>query len=463
MKMASSLRVPRRRSKLALRKPFVIPSLGLLIITAAAAGTLRFGSVSNSTPQPQDFHAEYTRAFGRTPPAGMDAWLSLATERQCLTSAADYAPLYRTLGLFWRQPRPGITAAMLDRSRGLPLLNRIRFQGGRIVGPIHQDLHPIWTSVAARLEADGGGGDLELLQSGMDEPRALYPEHLPTSIPSYDALAKMPTSDIAVVRRACGYEASQSSFMRNPASLDTVNELIPVLSPATVAGCFADLVVPYFIHVADLNFDDPSNTTWESKREEIFWRGGSSGTNLRGLNRTTWLEMNDRLRMVDRFKNKPGIDLGITSYYQIRGSPGASESQVKSALEHELGVATGTDYPGHWAYKYLLDVDGNTYSRRFVTFLRNSRSLVLKATIFEDWPTLFMRPWKHYIPVSTTLDDLEDKLEYLKQHDEEAQTIADDGFDRARRYLRKDDIECYLYRLLVEYRQLYRMGHGLPT
>ena len=30
-----------------------------------------------------------------------------------------------------------------------------------------------------------------------------------------------------------------------------------------------------------------------------------------------------------------------------------------------------------------------------------------------------MKPWVHYVPLDRTLSDLEDKLEWLKSHDEE--------------------------------------------
>ena len=113
-----------------------------------------------------------------------------------------------------------------------------------------------------------------------------------------------------------------------------------------------------------------------------------------------------------------------------------------------------------WAYRYLLDIDGNAFSGRFYAFLR-SRSLVFKLAVFREWHAEWLRPWAHYVPLGTQGDDWLEAVRYL--HEEgggggggvrgggEARRLADQQRDWANKVLRHEDMEVWLFRLLLEY------------
>jgi Glycosyl transferase family 90 len=46
----------------------------------------------------------------------------------------------------------------------------------------------------------------------------------------------------------------------------------------------------------------------------------------------------------------------------------------------------------HWGYKYLLDLDGMSYSGRFMGFMA-SDSVVLKATVYREYFSDWIQPW----------------------------------------------------------------------
>jgi hypothetical protein len=46
----------------------------------------------------------------------------------------------------------------------------------------------------------------------------------------------------------------------------------------------------------------------------------------------------------------------------------------------------------HWAYKYLIDLDGMGYSGRFMAFLA-SESAVIKSTVWREYLTDWLQPW----------------------------------------------------------------------
>ncbi|OCK76788.1 glycosyltransferase family 90 protein [Lepidopterella palustris CBS 459.81] len=108
-------------------------------------------------------------------------------------------------------------------------------------------------------------------------------------------------------------------------------------------------------------------------------------------------------------------------------------------------------------FKYLPDIDGNSFSGRYRGFLL-STSVPLKATIYKEWHDKRLVPWAHFVPFDNTFVDLFGVMEYFigdgvgrGGHDDQARRIAEDGKAWAERVLRKEDMEVYMLRLLLEW------------
>ncbi len=76
----------------------------------------------------------------------------------------------------------------------------------------------------------------------------------------------------------------------------------------------------------------------------------------------------------------------------------------------------------------------------------------------QDWTEFFYRllePWYHYIPVDSdaTEDQLQDLIEFAQNHQDEMETIAENGFEFIRDRLRMEDVECYWLGLIKSYAQ----------
>ena len=112
-------------------------------------------------------------------------------------------------------------------------------------------------------------------------------------------------------------------------------------------------------------------------------------------------------------------------------------------------------------YKYLPDIDGNSFSGRYRGFL-GSTSLPIKATIYDEWHDSRLVPWKHFVPMDNTFADIYGIMEFfignekvgLAGHDSVAESIAMDGKAWAERVLRREDMQIYVFRLLLEYARL---------
>jgi hypothetical protein len=67
--------------------------------------------------------------------------------------------------------------------------------------------------------------------------------------------------------------------------------------------------------------------------------------------------------------------------------PGGEEALRKS---HRF--ASPVPLGQHWAYKYLLDLDGMGYSGRFLALL-SSESAVVKSTVWREFLSDWLQPW----------------------------------------------------------------------
>ena len=107
----------------------------------------------------------------------------------------------------------------------------------------------------------------------------------------------------------------------------------------------------------------------------------------------------------------------------------------------------------HCHFKYLFNFRGVAASFRF-KHLFLCGSLVLH--VGSDWNEFFysaLKPWIHYIPVKSgaTQDEIQDLMEFLKEHDDISEKIAIAGQSFVRNHLRMKDVENYWIELLTKY------------
>jgi Glycosyl transferase family 90 len=136
--------------------------------------------------------------------------------------------------------------------------------------------------------------------------------------------------------------------------------------------------------------------------------------------------------------------------------------------EAEFGLVPPTNFQSHWQYRYLFDQDGAGFSGRFLAFL-HSHSLPFKAALFREWYDDRLTAWQHFVPQDSRLHAVWSTLAYfagvngtladgrkveMKSHLMEGERIAEQGREWAGKVLRKEDMEIYLFRLLLEWGRL---------
>ncbi|KAL9637147.1 MAG: hypothetical protein Q9164_002383 [Protoblastenia rupestris] len=285
-------------------------------------------------------------------------------------------------------------------------------------------------------------------------------------------------------------------FYLSPAAFQTSHTLLPIFSQSKAEG-FADILYPSPWNYIDKVSYFPNNETnpdtpFPQKEDSLFWRGATSeGVSRHG----TWKGMT-RQRLVHLASNPthssrsptlpmllPHPHLEGKYSYQISKNPldtldtNLNISFVSidrawdsdgTAQEREFTLSQPTDFQSHWRYRYLFDMDGAGFSGRFLPFLQ-SKSLPFRTGIFRTWYDSRLTAWAHFVPIDIRLHGLFSTLAYFAgtKGDKGAktlkgrvgmdgkvlagETIAERGREWAGKALRKEDMEVYLFRLLLEW------------
>jgi Glycosyl transferase family 90 len=240
------------------------------------------------------------------------------------------------------------------------------------------------------------------------------------------------------------------------------------------------------------NAGEGANTDWETKESQTMWRGTATGgrhhpTNWHQFHRHRFIYLTNGTKM--RGADKAYDKILTPSFMQTATSTLSPQTRNHLAdylsytndvaftdlfcdevgengscwyLDKDFSVVPAIPMSQHFNYKYLPDIDGNSFSGRYRAFLV-STSLPLKATIYREWHDSRLVAWKHFVPMDNRFTDYYGIIEYFRGyeggagedpvlgHDDAAQKIAYAGRDWAKKVLRKEDMQIYVFRLLLEY------------
>jgi hypothetical protein len=254
------------------------------------------------------------------------------------------------------------------------------------------------------------------------------------------------------------------------------HDLVPIFSPSKIST-FNDILYPSPYYYAGMAFyNESTSVNWEDKEPTLWWRGATSGgysqgSSWRQLLRQSVVAKLQSLQMVKVLEqtNSSSENLNINPVsWTIREVSGEEFqdrfdtviTEIKQCDESDcnemyelFGVNDSVPQEEAWKYRYLLDMDGNALSGRFYAFMK-SMSLPFKLAYFREWHAERLFPWVHYVPVSATTDEYAELIRYFEM-EEAGRTIsknlAREGRDWARQVLEKEDMQVYMFRLLLEW------------
>ncbi|KAK0388060.1 hypothetical protein NLU13_4304 [Sarocladium strictum] len=269
----------------------------------------------------------------------------------------------------------------------------------------------------------------------------------------------------------------------SPSAMFATRQLSPVFSQGRITG-FSDILMP-----SPWNFDerssynDAEDIDWSAKTNSIFWRGGSTDGyaaegSWTGFTRARFgKEAFEKATELNRQGPAPG-KLGVNVSFSgemtrchksdcraelqtfnlwATAAAGSEATSQKHSVSSNHLLPPVVPFSEHWRFRHLIDMDGAGFSGRFLPFLR-SRSLVYRASLYRTWMDERVHAWQHYIPVDVRFGQgFWHLVEYLAgagqkgSGDSTARMVAEQGRRWAGEALRKEDMQVYMFRLLLEW------------
>ncbi|KAJ5106578.1 hypothetical protein N7456_003253 [Penicillium angulare] len=259
-------------------------------------------------------------------------------------------------------------------------------------------------------------------------------------------------------------------FFDRANAFDVVTELFPIFSQSKISS-FQDILYPSpWYWAGKVPYNRERDMDWTAKTDRMYWRGSTTG----GFSRAGGWRRHHRQRFVDNVNSlgaakilvqqpdgawvpqvvrqeefKDSFDVRFTSIGQCDGTDCRAQEQY-------FGLVEPSDRQDAWAHKYIVDIDGNAFSGRFYAFM-HSKSFVFKTALFREWHDEWLKPWVHYAPLSLKGGEHTESMRYFVAEEEgrkSAPKIAAQGQEWAQKALRKEDLEVWFFRLLLEYGRL---------
>ncbi|OAA60094.1 Lipopolysaccharide-modifying protein [Cordyceps fumosorosea ARSEF 2679] len=280
------------------------------------------------------------------------------------------------------------------------------------------------------------------------------------------------TSTMSDVCLSPSLRASHGFFDR-PDTHSISYDLLPIFSQSKTS-VNNDILYPSLWYWVDMvHYDATSDVPWSKKQDRLYWRGSTTGGfatggNWKGHHRQRFVDMMSgngsatvlsrrgddhaaggwAVETVERGEYRDLVDVAFTKVVQC------DEADCAAQTAHFDVQARASQQDG-WHSRMVLDMDGNAFSGRFYALLR-SRSLTLKFASFREWHAEWLRPWVHYAPLSLQGREWLELVRYFSDGDggggaAEAEGMAARSTDWAERVLRKEDMEAWFFRLLLEY------------
>ncbi len=275
-----------------------------------------------------------------------------------------------------------------------------------------------------------------------------------------------------------------------PLSTRTTKVLFPLFGGSKLAVNNEILIPAAMYYEGDKRFTggDDHGVKWAEKSTNVIWRGVATGGRNRhdtwkGFQRHRFVAMNNATKVqhaASGAQDPENFALPDPSY-RVRAHQDGRLGEWLGNLtnvgltdlsctppqrdlrcsysDHAYDVVRGVNLADQFNSKILPDIDGNSFSGRYMGFLQ-STSLPVKATVWREWHDSRLVPWKHFVPMDNRFTDYYGILDYFVgyagggAHDNAAEKIATEGKAWADRVLRKEDMEIYVLRLLLEYGRL---------
>lgn len=168
---------------------------------------------------------------------------------------------------------------------------------------------------------------------------------------------------------------------------------------------------------------------WSKKKDMAVWRGGLTGIFRDGfklgmLKSKTSREicmLMHRCKLVLMNGNSKLVDAKMTESEKAK-------KFVPDLIDQIPMYGKKMSYRDMLGYKAIVMLEGNDISSGFKWALYSESVVMTQRPTKTSWALEeLLQPWVHYVPLNDDLTDVEEKMQWVLDHDEEAQDIARRG------------------------------------
>lgn len=161
-----------------------------------------------------------------------------------------------------------------------------------------------------------------------------------------------------------------------------------------------------------------SDRPWSDKRNELVWRGATTGPDKGHDSRHSraWI-----CEVANRNASNSSIDVAYTAVGQgsIHWQAGG---QIAQWQRPHLPMRKQLEA------KYLLSLEGNDVASGLKWMMGSQSCVLMPEPTVESWfCESLLEPWNHYVPVEKDLSDIEEKLDWCSSHDDASRAIGENG------------------------------------
>jgi hypothetical protein len=175
-------------------------------------------------------------------------------------------------------------------------------------------------------------------------------------------------------------------------------------------------------HFGPLKDVEKNDIPWSKKLNQAVFRGGPTGVpptafwnGKTGRDRCLAME---RCRLVLLSGNSTLLDTGLNRMY----------SRMNSTIDGVPLVRNKLSMKDQLRYKAIIMIEGNDVATGLKWALMSNSVLMIPPPTLTTWAMEeLLEPWVHYVPLDASLGDAEEKMQWVLDHDREAQEIARRG------------------------------------
>ena len=189
---------------------------------------------------------------------------------------------------------------------------------------------------------------------------------------------------------------------------------------------------------------------WEDKIPTAIFRGATTGCG-------TTIETNPRLRVAQISLTTepdengiPYLDAGVTKW-NVRPRKLQYEKYVQTIEKDsfDFGLVSFKTPAEQSRHKYIIHIEGHVSAFRLSLEMSMGSVILLVDSSWKLWFSNLLKPYEHYIPVNSNMDNLVDQIKWCREHDDECRKIATNALQFYKTYLSKHGILDYMQKLLV--------------